>query len=280
MKYNRGVLVRRAICGGLSALFLVAATPASAGESDADRARCKASYERAQVLVRDEHFDAARSQLEICIETCPAELVTDCRKWSRDVESLTPTVRLAAHDALGNALTDVRVSLDGNRLEAPFGGAIRIDPGTRVFLFERAGFTPTTTSLDMHAGERDRTVAVVLTAVEPVVLAPPTPPRPSATASYVVGGIGAAALITAGVLTIKGFADRGSLRSSCAPKCDPGAVDAISTEWWAAGGIAAGGAIAVGIAVLLWPRSEHASSGAIPAVSISPRAFAATWNLP
>lgn len=279
MKYNRGVSARRAICGGLSALVVIMATPAFADESDADRARCKASYERAQVLVRDEHFDAARSQLDICIETCPVALVSDCRKWSRDVENLTPTVRLAAHDALGNALTDVRVSVDGNHLDAPFGGAIRIDPGTRVFLFERPGFAPTTTSLDVHAGERDRTVSVVLVAVERA-LPPPPPPRPSPAASYVVGGIGAAALITSGVLTIKGFADRSSLRSSCAPKCDPSAVDAISAEWWAAGGIATGGAVAVGIAVLLWPRSEHASSGAVPAVTISPRAFAATWNLP
>ncbi|MEO6572298.1 MAG: hypothetical protein ABIP89_00570 [Polyangiaceae bacterium] len=273
------MLIRRAIYGVLCPLLLLVAIPASADESDADRARCKASYERVQVLMRDEHFEDARAQLALCEQTCPAALGSDCRKWSNDLESLTPTVRLAVTDRQGSPLPEVRVTVDGKPLDAPLARPIKIEPGTHAFVFEHAGFGSVTTTTAVHAGERDKSIVAVMS---PLEAAPPEAPpaRTSATASYVVGGVGVTALVAAGVLAIKGHADRSALVSqNCAPRCDPGSVNAIATEWWVSAGLAAGGVIGIGIAVVLWPRADHAPA-AMPALSLSPRTFAATWNLP
>ncbi len=268
--------MRGVICGLATACLLTFPTTAAADDGEADRARCKASYERAQVFVRDERLEAARAQLLICEQTCPVELVTDCRKWRRDVDALTPAVRVVVRDTRGRTLTDVRVTEDGRALAGPLDAPIAIEPGAHVLVVERAGYSPAVTRFDVHAGERDRTIVVVLVPIE--ATAPPAP-RSSTTPSYIVGGIGAVALVAAGVLGIKGQIDRSSFRSSCAPTCDSSAVDSIRTEWWIAAGLGVVGAIAVGAGIVLWPSSDRAGRSPVPEVTLSPRAFAVTWKL-
>lgn len=278
------------VCGAV-ALALTASTASAAGtetetdgdadgaaSADAARARCKASYEGAQVLVRAERYRAAKAQLLVCEESCPAPLVADCRAWSRDVETLTPTVVLAVRGLPGGAVSDVRVTEDGQALDAPFSGPLAVEPGAHVFVFERAGYATSAARVEIHAGERGRVVAVSLTPA--ATEEKPPLRRASPAASYVVGGFGIAALLAAGVLTIKGHLDRSSLRDTCAPTCDSAAVDAIRVEWWTAAGLAVGGAAALGAAVLLWPTSARQRAAALPVVSISPRAVAATWTMP
>lgn len=247
-----------------------------ADDTDADRARCKASYERAQVFVRDERLEAARAQLLICEQTCPAELVTDCKKWRRDVDALTPAIRIVVRDARGRTLTDVRLTEDGRPLEGAPDAPIAIEPGSHVLVAERAGYSPAVTRFDVHAGERDRTIVVVLVPLEATA---PAEPRPSATPSYVVGGIGVAALVASAVLGIKGHMDRSSLRSSCAPTCGGSAVDAIATEWWIAAALGVAGATAIGVSIVLWPSSDLIGSSPTPQVTLAPRAFTVTWRL-
>ena len=253
---------------------ILVAVPASADGAEGDRARCAASYESAQVLRRDEHLEAARTQLLICQSTCPQRLERDCTTWLRDVESLTPTVRLVARDPGGLEIADALVTVDGRLVDAR-GSAVAIEPGSHLFRFERRGAEAAEVRADLHAGERERVIAVVLS---PFVVPPPrasaTPA--SRTASYVAGGLGAAGLVSAAILAIKGDVDRSSLRGSCAPVCDPARVDGIRTLWWTAAGVGAAGAIALGLAVVLWPR---APASAMPALAIAPRAVALVWQL-
>ncbi len=261
----------------------LAAGPATAAKtSEENVARCRASYEAAQVLRREEHLEAARNQLLICGSTCPEALVADCAKWLHELEALTPTVRVDARDATGRRVPQLRVTVDGAEVRARGDGAIAIEPGLRAFRVEAGGYEPVERRVEVHAGEREHPISVVLTlraTAPPPPRALPTPEPSSATPSYVLGGIGAAALLAAGILGVVGHVNRSSLHSSCAPTCDPSRVDAIRTLWWTAAGIGAAGVVAVGIGVVLWPRARS-SSAASPTLTIGPRSIALGWDLP
>jgi hypothetical protein len=243
----------------------------SAAEPDESKARCKASYETAQVLRREEHFEAARRELAICRDTCPAPLVRECRAWSEEIAALVPTVRLDIHDDAGRPVRVVRVTVDGRAVTDRLDQPIAIDPGTHVFRFEPSDRPAAETRAEVHSGERERVVSIALAA-------PPTPredrvspaslssPPPSRTRSYVAFGVGAVAAAVAGILAIKGDVDRASLESSCKPNCRTSEVDAIRTLWW--GAVAAGSvsAVAVAVGLVLWPSSPSKAASLTPSL--------------
>lgn len=255
----------------LLAMVLTTATSlairsAHAADVDEGKVRCKSSYESAQVLKREESFEAARKQLRACRETCPAPLVRECVAWESELDVLMPTVRFALRDSAGAAVTDARVTIDGRTL-APIDVPVSLDPGAHTFRFEPRTGSSVETRVVIHAGERDHVVSAVL---------PPASVGASSAASsgasssrwpsYVLGGIGGAALLGAGVLAIKGHVDRSDLRSGCAPHCDEADVDAIRTLWWVSAGMGAAGVLSFAAAIVLWPRAsgEHLSVGFAP----------------
>ncbi|MEO7108871.1 MAG: hypothetical protein ABI183_00420 [Polyangiaceae bacterium] len=264
----------------MATIFVVLSAPSAfAKGTDDDAARCAASYESAQVLRRGEHLEAARAQLLVCEGTCPSSLAKDCSEWRRGVDALIPTVLPIARDAGNHALSGVRITVDGS-LPPRDDGAIAVEPGTHVFKFEKDGFVSLEARAEVHAGDRNHPLDVVLVAETTVVATPlrPVPTKP-ATASYVSGGFGIAALATAGVLAIAGDIDRSNLRSSCAPTCDSAQVNTVSTLWWTAGGLAAAGVVAIGVGIVLWPRSPQ-NSATSPTMSIGPRSLTLAWRLP
>jgi len=250
---------------GFAACVLLAPALSGATETEADKARCEASYESAQRLKREEHLSATKAQLAICIETCPAPLVADCTAWLKDLEVLLPTVRLVARTATGAAARDVRVTMDGSSLTGSLDGRpITVEPGAHVFRFQRDGEGLTDVRAEIHQGERDHLVEAVLPSAPKPVRSSAT--EPSHTPSWVLGGAGVLALATAAGLTIKGHLDRSSLRSSCYPYCREDQVDAIRSTWLAAGIVAGAGALSLLAAILLWPKA--------------PRNTALSWRLP
>jgi hypothetical protein len=261
----------RGTAGGMFAFALTfASVVTSAAEPDESKARCKASYETAQVLRREEHFEAARRELAICRDTCPAPLVRECRSWSEDIAALVPTVRLDIHDDAGRPVRDVRVTVDGRAVTERLDQPIAIDPGTHLFRFESSDRPAAETRAEVHAGEREHVVSIVLAAAPPAREARLVPsrlvssPPPSRTRSYVAFGVGAVAAAVAGILAIKGDIDRASLESSCKPNCSTSDVDAIRTIWW--GAVAAGSlsVVAVAVGLVLWPTSPSRAATLTP----------------
>ena len=273
----------RAVASVVAALALVATASESAFASEPEeaKARCKASYERAQVLQREEKLGAARVQLGICQETCPAPLARECASWETTLDALGPTVRLRGKDATGNPTADVRLMIDGapaERVDVPIAG----EPGAHVFRVEGPGGSAAEVRVEVHAGEREHPVDVLL-APPPELGSVPTPANerrpPSRAPSYIAGGIGAALVGVAAILAVKGHVDRSALRSSCAPTCDQSSVDDIRTTWWIAGGAAGAGVLAISLAAFLWWREPPARASGLPTVRVAPGGASLLWSL-
>jgi hypothetical protein len=255
----------------VAALAALLFATSSAGAANPKGARCVASYEQAQVFRRAENLEAARAELLVCQETCPEAVQRDCARWLEEIGALVPTVRFTAQDASGALLRDVRVTEDGKIVAVRTDVPVEVSPGPHTFLFEEEGSQPVTVRVEIHAGEREHPVAVTMAAVAPVRRAPTaeTHPRSVSRAPFVaLAAVAGAAMVTAGVLAIKGLSDRSDLRATCAGHCSTDDVDAIRTTWWTAAALGAGGALAAGAAVLLWPRSVSRPSPVTVGISL------------
>lgn len=246
----------RFILSSLLGLFIAA--PGNAFAIDDTKVRCQTAYEHGQQLQREAKLSAARVELLVCIETCPATFATDCHRWLQEVDALAPTVRIQVQTAGGESLSDVRVTVDGvlmNDAMAPH--AIPVDAGLRVLRFERSSMVPVEVKLALEPGERDRLVSVIMedatpTAKDRAELKPSRDDR--RLPSYLFATAGAGAFAMAGALAVKGHLDRADLQSSCAPACNPADADPIRTLWRVAAISGGVGLLSVGAAILLWPR--------------------------
>jgi hypothetical protein len=238
-----------------AASALVVATSVDARADDTHE--CIVASNEGQVL-RDEHkLVEATARFSLCArDVCPALVRKACLEWRGEVETQLPTVVLAARDATGHDLLEVRVLVDGKPLvEKLDGSAVAIDPGPHVVRFESAGRAPAEQDFILREGEKNRLVSVV---VGPAVAVPGPTPAPAASnrggsglssgvvadrgevrphrpwpvASFILAGVGAAALGSFAYFGISGQADRNSLEQTCAPSmtCDPSDVASMRTK--------------------------------------------------
>ena len=79
----------------------------------------------------------------MCVQpSCKDFIVKDCSDWLGEVKTALPTVVPVAVDPTGNALVDVKVSMDGAQLVAKIDGrSVEVNPGLHSFVFEMADGT-------------------------------------------------------------------------------------------------------------------------------------------
>lgn len=246
------------LIGGAAALF-----PGGMARADIKEA-CASAYEQGQLLGRESKLVLARAQLAICQQACPAELTADCRRWSDEIDAISPSVILEARDKNGRRLDNVQVTLDGKPLAARLDGApLMVDPGPHTFRFEVPGAAAREETVELGAADKGRRVSVAF----PDVIAPEPPrapptPRPltpptirdeatpgASVAAYALGAVGVLGLGTGAALTIKGHVERSELESECAPYCQRKDVDAIRREWTVGAVTAVAGVVLVGVAI-------------------------------
>ena len=138
-------------------------------------ATCVKANEQAQSLRDEGKYKRAREQLLVCTrDVCPGIVRKDCMQWLSDLDASMPSVVINAKDAGGRDLVDVKVTVDGQPLTEKLDGKpIAIDPGEHAFHYEAAGAPPVDDKILLHAGEKNRVLAVKLGA------APATPPPPA-----------------------------------------------------------------------------------------------------
>ena len=149
----------------------------------------------------------------------------DCVRWLREVTDATPTVVLSATGPDGRDRSDVRVSVDAQPLASHLDGRpVAVDPGEHLFRFELGDGASVEKRVLVREAEHDRAVTATFERSAP----PPasagtigTVTRPVPTAAWVLGGVGATALLTSATFAgLAWFASPGWVSSqSCKPGC-------------------------------------------------------------
>jgi hypothetical protein len=182
------------------ALLGLATLAPSVARADDKSACLDASY-AGQRLRRTHKLVEAREELRACAAAaCPAVVQADCAGWLADVERELPSVVVAAKDATGADLIDVRVDVDGVVFARVLDGrALPMDPGPHALRFERPDGTSANLQIVAREGEKNQLISVALGPPPgaPQVPAPPAEPGVSA-AARPLGVRTVASLATAG----------------------------------------------------------------------------------
>lgn len=274
---------------GLAGLALLLA----AGSVHAqDRAsQCAADSEEGQTLRDKNQYRAARSKFRSCAQSsCPNVVRKDCTKWLSELEEALPTIVVAAVDDHGMDVVDVELAIDGESVGKKLDGTpIAIDPGSHQLRASATGHEPTTLPIVARVGDKNRIVRITLpkpkgstptptgtatpsttpdTSTSTNTSATSTPKRPSHApplSSIVLGGVGAAALVSFAVFGITAQSDFGKLKDTCGPSCPDDSTSGIKTRMLVADISLGVGIAALGTAAVLWiiHKPEPAKSAAI-----------------
>ncbi|MBN9162379.1 MAG: hypothetical protein BGO98_06095 [Myxococcales bacterium 68-20] len=242
-------------------------TTAAASEPDKpiDKAFCADNYRNAQIQRKNGALKRARESLLVCVsDRCPAVLQPDCTRWLTEVEAALPSIAFAAKGTDGNDVTTVRVTMDGQPLTDTIDGkSIPVDPGSHTLRFEHEGEEPIEQTIIVREGEKARVVTVswAKTPAAGPSEAPDSRPRSGPpTAAWVLGGVGAGALATFGVLALHGMSRRSDLEKECFGSCRQEQVDSIKTELTIADVALGVGVVSLGVSAVLFLTSGGRSS--------------------
>ena len=227
--------------------------------------QCTPSFERAQELRAKGQRMAARDELLVCAAQCGEELRRYCVTWLTEVEAeLASVVLVARRSGKDVPLGEVRIYVDGAERQ-PQRGRLVLEPGTHTIAFVHRGDT-VEQRVSLKAGAEP--ASVVATFSSPPPKPPPVKPKTTLTeetpvASWVLLGLGGAALTAAAILTINGHLMRNDLKDSCAPACEPNSIVPIERQWVAAGILAGAGAAALISAGVIAAVSSDSTTAAL-----------------
>ncbi len=191
----------------------------------------------------------------------------DCVAWLSDVEHRLPSLVIRVRDPDGNDVGEVELWLDD--AEQPLtldGSALVLDPGTRTFRFNRAGFEEQVLEIVVREGEQGRVVDVVLAPLsgsEDQDVAAPAPEERDEVggsvpaSAWVLGGLGVVALGSYAYFGVQAKSERDDL-DSCKPGCAQSDVDSAKSKWIASNISFGVAVIAIGAAV--WISLDQPSS--------------------
>jgi hypothetical protein len=222
-----------------------AAASAAGAEADAEAAKreCLARHEEAQIARRDRRMIDARADLRLCsAAACPGAIRADCLEWLDQVARTLPSVVVSAR-ARGQDLSAVKVFVDSKlAAERLSGAALELDPGEHRFRFEAPPWPPVERTVLVSEGVQNRPVDVEFApppappppapAVAPAE-APPLPPRERhfTRFDWIVGGVGAAAVVSAGLFAGWGVIQRSDFENGgCAPFCTADEKSSVRTK--------------------------------------------------
>ena len=260
---------------GLALAIVTAGSSALAAPPTKDE--CVESYSRGQDLRERGHVADAKRLFLLCAQqACPALIQSDCARFGEELSHSLPSVSFSARDARGNDLPDARVTVDGQLVTSHLedGKAYDLDPGRHVVIFSQGGHEKSVVVV-LAVGDRGRNISAVIGDVaasdgdKPASAVAASPSRPIA--PLIVAGVGAATLVTGGVLGIIGL---GKVPNECSRSTNqcaaaPGSSafdDAKSAVHLANTGLIIGIAgLAVGVTGLVWylmssPRERATTS--------------------
>jgi hypothetical protein len=239
----------------------IALTAASEARATDEKQVCVRAVEHAQLVRLDGKLREAREGFMTCARAvCPGAIREDCTRWVTEVEASLPTVVIDAVWTDGRDVVGLTATLDGQPLPDAAGGrAVALDPGSHTFRFAAPGAAAVETRNVIREGEKNRVLHVAFTPVALTVLptptprtgpmeSPPPPPpamwplksaderppssrrRPVPASAFVVGGFALAGFGGFAYAGLAGIGQLNHLRATCAPSCDPSAVNSARQE--------------------------------------------------
>lgn len=196
---------------------------APSAAADATKDECIAANESAQDLRQAGRLREAREKLTVCVApSCPKLLRADCAQRMGELDAAIPEVVFEVKDGVGNDLSAVRVTMDGQPFaERLDGRALPANPGEHRFEFEADGLSKTEKTLVLREGEKNRHERVVLGKLHPEAVsvaaarASEGPPGPQVSteeaashgsvervAGIALGGAGVVGLVVGSVLGV------------------------------------------------------------------------------
>jgi len=211
----------------LAASFLSIAATTATTASAASKEECLDAHSRGQDLREKGLLTRARATFLTCAQSsCPNLIQGDCAKYAEELDRLVPSVSFSARDARSGDLPNTTVYVDdvliANRLDD--GKSYDFDPGKHVIRYVHDG-KETVLKVVLNQGDKGRTLVATFASENAPVPAsaddaralPPQPKRPAF--PLVVAGLGAAALVTGGVLMAIGMHDVPSNCSMSTKEC-------------------------------------------------------------
>ena len=260
-------LARRAGCGAIVASALVVAPARGAPpttkspSTTAAKQACVAAHEEAQKHRVQKKLHAARERYVACARAeCPLVLRKECSEQLDQMEEAAPTIVLEALDDRGSSDAQVKVTVDGELVgERLTGGAIPVEPGEHVVVFERASDGKRLEQRVLVVeGEKNRKVVADYQTLAPK---PPEadsngarPPEAATTVpvvAFVAGGIALAGLGSFAFFSLSGMGTEDDLAKRCAPRCADDDVAAVKRDYAIADVSLAVSVIAAAAAVVL-----------------------------
>jgi len=250
--------------------------PSDAVAADRTSLACIQASDEGQTARENGNLLRARELFAQCTEAkCPALIRRDCASWLEQAQLQIPSIVLGARDAEGHDLLDAKVIIDGQPYdEKVHGGPVELNPGPHVIRWERAGDEPIEMQLVLRSQEKNRNVVATFSrststgapsASEKTTEA--TPPKGGLpTATYVLGGVGVAALGAFTYFGLRARHDSDSMHDTCAPACPHDQVTALKTKL-----VLADVALGVGTVSL--------AVAAVIAITGQSRAPKAAWDL-
>ena len=245
--------------GVLLVVALSVLSPTVTASADEDvKAACLQDHERSQVLRMEGELLSARSALERCARReCPPAVVDDCVRWHDEVKALVPSIILAAKSERGDE-PGVRVYIDGEPVTEPLEGRpMELDPGSYQLRFVLPGRKPIERQIIVREGDQYRPITVDFSPPEPKreSEAKGTPHRPTPTAVYYLGAVGAVGLVASAGFALSARSERNDALDSCAPLCDESTVDRVRTKAMVADVAAGVGVVGLALAgYVYWSR--------------------------
>jgi hypothetical protein len=235
---------------------------ARADDTDA----CLSAYEKSQQLRKEGKLSSSREQLNLCVQPkCHNLIKRDCSKWMAELEKVAPTVIVNARDKEGRDLLSVRVLVDGavfqDRLD---GKPHEVDPGLRVFRFEREGSLLAEERVVIQEGEKSRVINVKIADADASARVPAKAaeaPAPAPIGGFVLLGVAVVGASAFGVLAALGQRDLDEMRKDCAPNCDPNRVATARTEIAVANVSLGVGIVAAGLGGYLLLKPRRSTTG-------------------
>jgi hypothetical protein len=257
------------------AVVAVALAAPSAARAD-EKQQCIAASDEGQQLRDDGKYRKAREAFERCSrDSCPGLVRRDCVQWLADLDQTSPSVVVSAKDDKGNDLVDVKVLVDGAPLVTKLDGKpTLVDPGPHLLRYEAAGYPAVEDRVVVHAGEKNRLLAVQFgggaapaagsSSAEPPA-ATQAPPGGTPAAGWVLAGIAVVAFGSEAYFGLTGLSDRSDLRSRpCAQTatCSQSDVDAVKTKFLAADVSLGVGVVSAALAAYFFLSGHSASAPA------------------